>query len=84
MNPKLEQLDWEVLSAIQRERQAEMRREAQTDHALGGQASAGRTARAFRQLMIGLCVAAPLVLWVARAAEAASGGGGGGFVQRMM
>lgn len=82
MNPRLEQLDLEILSAITRERQAEMRREAQTAHALGG--SAGKAAWPTR-LVVALCVVAPIALWIVRAAEAAGGGGGGGgFIHLMM
>ncbi len=82
MNPRLEQLDLEILSAIIRERQAEMRREAQTAHALGGSA---RKAAWPARLAVALFVFAPIALWIVQAAEAASaGGGGGGFIHLMM
>ena len=82
MNPKLEQLDIEVLSNIARERQAEMRREAQTARALGGNVS--RAAWPTR-LVVVLCVIAPIVLLLVRVAAAASAGGdGGGFIHLMM
>jgi hypothetical protein len=82
MNPRLEQLDLETLSAITRERQVEMRREAQTARALGGNAGKGAWPA---RLVVVLCVVAPIALWIVRAAEAAgAGGGGGGFIHLMM
>ena len=85
MNPRLEQLDLEILSALNRERQAEMRREAQTADALGGQPRDGRAVKALRRLIVVLCVLAPIALWMVRAAAAAAGGDGGdGFIHVMM
>ena len=70
----------EMLADISRERQAEMRREAQTAHALGGAKTAWPT-----RLVVALCVIAPIALLLVRVAAAASaGGGGGGFIHLMM
>lgn len=84
MNPKLEQLDFEILSAINRERQAEMAREAQTNYALYGPAHPKPGAKALRKVVMALCVIVPIALWVVQAVDAASGGGGGGFIHLMM
>ena len=85
MNPKLEQQpDIEVLWDITRERQAEMRREAQTAHALGGSARSAKAVWPIR-LAVALCVVVPIVLLLTRVAAAASGGGGGsGFIHLAM
>ena len=85
MKPNLEQLDLQILSAINRERQAELARHAQADYALRGPTRNRPGANALRRVVIALCVIMPIVLWVARAASAAAGGGGGsGFVHLMM
>ncbi|HKZ71066.1 MAG TPA: hypothetical protein VJ020_13360 [Anaerolineales bacterium] len=85
MNANLEQPNFETLSAISREHQAEMRREAQIANALGRQAGGGYAAKVLQKLVVALCVLVPIVLWTARAVSAAgAGGGGGGFIHVMM
>jgi hypothetical protein len=71
MNPKLEQPNVDMLWNIKREQQAEMRREAQMAHALGGARPTW-----LARLIMALCVAAPMILLFVRVTAAAGAVGG--------
>jgi hypothetical protein len=73
--PTLENLDLELLAAIQREHQAEMRREARQAHLRGGQASREKGMRGAlkRKLALALAAAALLVWWLVQVASAMGG-----------
>jgi hypothetical protein len=78
-------MNQDFLALLVRERQAEMRREAQTEYALRGPTRSGRGAQRLRRLIVALCVIAPIALLLVRVAAAASAGGsGGGFIHLMM
>jgi hypothetical protein len=73
--PTLENLDLELLAAIQRERQAEIRREARQAYLLGGQASGRKGGQAVwkRKLVFALAAVALMVWGLAQLALAMGG-----------